>query len=85
MALVTYECCLCGDQISPTQQNIHKLDPCGLVIYANINEDIDDGLEQMFFCHYECFKAAMDPGTRIHLVLEDQVAEKPYFRAKRNR
>ena len=71
MSLVTYECCLCGDSI----KDGHRLDPCGLVIYANIDEDIDDEREQMFFCHYECFKAAMDSGTRVHLVLEDQVAE----------
>lgn len=75
MSLVTYQCCLCGDQILPSQQNIHRLDPCGLYIISNIMEDDDKQLEQMFFYHYECFRDAMDSGTRIHLVLEDQVAE----------
>ena len=79
MSLVSYECCQCGESIKED----HKLDPCGLVIYANIDEDIDDGREQLFYVHFLCFKSVMDPGTRVHLNLEDQVAEKPYFRANR--
>jgi len=72
MSLVTYECCLCNE---PIEDGSHTLDPCGLVIYANIDKDINDDREQLFFVHFLCWKAAMDSGTRVHLVLEDQVAE----------
>ena len=68
MALVNYECCICGDSIDKDSQ----LDPCGLLIYSNINKDECEQLEQMFFCHYECFRRSMDSGVRIHLDFEDQ-------------
>jgi len=69
MALVTHQCCFCGDNI---EENAHKLDPCGVVIYTNLDKADDEQLEQMFFCHYECFRNVMDSGTRVHLNLEDQ-------------
>jgi len=71
MSMTTTQCCLCGLVI---EENAHKLDPCGLYIISSILEDEDKQLEQMFFCHYECFRDAMDSGTRIHLVL-NQIAE----------
>jgi len=51
---------------------MHKLDPCAVAIYSNIDKDQDEQLEQMFFCHYECFRAIMDSGTRPYLNLEYQ-------------
>jgi len=79
MVKVTHQCCFCGNNIEET----HKLDPCAVAIYSNLDKEIDEQLEQMFFCHYECFRMAMDAGTRVHLNLEDQVVEKPYFKANR--
>ena len=70
MVKVTHQCCFCGDNIDSDSQ----LDPCGIVIYTNIDKGECEQREQMFFCHYECFRDVMDSGTRIHLVL-DQVAE----------
>jgi len=72
MSMTILQCCLCGESI---EENAHKLDPCGLYIISNIMEDDDKQNEQMFFCHYVCFRDALDSGTRVHLVLEDQVAE----------
>ena len=69
MALVRYQCCFCGENIDET----HKLDPCITAIYTNLDKHESQQLEQMFFCHYECFRASMESGVRVHLNLEDQL------------
>jgi len=66
--MVRYQCCFCGNNIEET----HKLDPCATAIYTNLDKEQDEQLEQMFFCHYTCFKAVMESGTRVHLNLEGQ-------------
>jgi len=66
--MVRHQCCFCGNNI----EEMHKLDPCAVAIYSNIDKDQDEQLEQMFFCHYECFRAIMDSGTRPYLNLEYQ-------------
>jgi len=78
MALTFMHCSLCGESI---EEKAHKLDPCGLYIISNIMEEEDKQNENLFFCHYECFRMAMDAGTRVHLNLEDQVIKKSYFRS----
>jgi len=67
MVMVRHQCCFCGNNIEET----HKLDPCGIIIYTNLDKEIDGQLEQMFFSHYECFHDAMDSGTRMYLNFEE--------------
>jgi len=66
--MVRHQCCFCGDNIEETD----GLDPCAVAIWTNIDKKQDEQLEQMFFCHYVCFRNIMDSGTRLYLNLEDQ-------------
>lgn len=68
MALVTYECCFCGDHISEESE----FDPCFVSIVSNLDKDENQQLEQMFFCHYTCFKNSMDSSVSMYLNFEDQ-------------
>ncbi len=69
MALVRYHCAICGGSIEEGSQ----FDPCGVQIFSNLNKPESQQLEQMFFCHYNCFKGSLEPGTREYLNFEDQV------------
>jgi hypothetical protein len=69
MALVRYHCAICGDSIDEGSQ----FDPCGVSIFSNLDKDESQQLEQMFFCHYACFRNTLEPGTRMYLNFEDQV------------
>ena len=69
MALVTYHCAICGESIDRGS----KFDPCGVSIFSNLDKHESQQLEQMFFCHYECFRGSLEPGVREYLNFEDQV------------
>ena len=67
MSLVKFQCCICGDNIDRDS----PVDPCGLILYTNI--DIDDGKEpdQLFFCRNECFFKSIDSEVFMRLNPED--------------
>ncbi len=67
MSLVRYQCCICGEHIKLGA----KLDPCGVSIVSNLDRPESEQFEQMFFCHYRCFKGSLDYGTSMHLNFED--------------
>lgn len=69
MALVRYQCAICGDSIDEDSQ----FDPCGISIFSNLDKDESQQLEQLFFTHYECFRNSLEPGTRMYLDFEGQV------------
>jgi len=68
MALVTYECCFCGEHIDENS----KLDPCFVTLDSNFEDEENQQLEQGFFAHYICFKNSLHPGVAMHLNFEDQ-------------
>ena len=68
MALVRFQCCICGEHIEKGS----RLDPCYVSIVSNLDKDASQQLEQMFFCHYECFRGRLIPGVREYLNFEDQ-------------
>ena len=68
MSLVAFQCSICGHNIDKTS----SLDPCGVSIFSNLDEDESQQLEQMFFCHYECFRGCLDTGVQEYLNFEDQ-------------
>jgi len=68
MALVRYQCAICGKSIDEDSQ----FDPCGVSIFSNLNKPESQQLEQMFFTNYECFKDSLEPGVREYLNFEDQ-------------
>ncbi len=68
MSLVAFQCSICGHNIDKTS----LLDPCGVSIFSNLDKDESQQLEQMFFCHYECFRGCLDTGVREYLNFEDQ-------------
>ncbi len=68
MALVRFQCCICGEHIEKGS----RLDPCYVSIVSNLDEPASKQREQAFFSHYECFRNSMDSGVSIHLNLEDQ-------------
>ena len=68
MVLISYECCFCGKQINEKS----KLDPCGVSIVSNLDKGESQPLEQMLFCHYQCFRNLLRPGVRMYLNFEDQ-------------
>ncbi len=74
MSRVVLQCSICGNEIDPHSEKLHKRDPCGLYIITNILEDEDEKrLEEAFYCHYQCIKGALaGPGS---LNLEDQDSE----------
>ncbi len=67
MALVNVECSICGKNIDKSS----KLDPCSIALYTNIDKDDSEQLEQIFFCHYECFLNTLDSEVRDHLQKTD--------------
>ena len=69
MALVNYHCAICGKSIDKDSQ----FAPCGVSIFSNLDKEMSDQLEQMFFCHYKCFRGSLEPGVRDYLNFEDQV------------
>jgi hypothetical protein len=69
MALVRYQCAICGESIDEGS----KLDPCGVSIFSDFNKETSEQLEQMFFCHYECFRDSLDSSVREYLNFENQV------------
>jgi len=69
MALVRYRCAICGESIDKGS----RFDPCGVSIFSNLDKEMSDQLEQMFFVHYKCFKGSLEPGVREYLNFEDQV------------
>ena len=68
MALVRYQCCICGENIEEGS----NLDPCYVSIVPNLEEPTSKQLRQAFFAHYECFRNSLDPSVRMHLNFEDQ-------------
>jgi len=68
MALVNFECSICGKSIDKDS----KLDPCAITIYTNIDKDESEQLEQIFFSHYECFRGALQSDLCEMLNLEDR-------------
>ena len=68
MVIVNFQCCICGKSIDRDSQ----VDPCGVTIFSNMDEDEIEQSEQTFFCHYQCFKSSMDLSLRQYLRLEDQ-------------
>ncbi len=74
MSKVVLQCSICGNEIDPHSDKLHKLDPCGLYIVTNILEEDDDKrLEQAFYCHYNCIKGTLVEAD--YLNLEDQDSE----------
>ncbi len=70
MSRVVLQCSICGNEIDPHSEKLHKLDPCGLYIVTNILEDDDDKrLEQAFYCHYDCIEGTL--ANEGNLNLED--------------
>jgi hypothetical protein len=68
MSRVVLQCSICGNEIDPHSDKLHKLDPCGLYIVTNILEDDDDKrLEQAFYAHYECIKGALAREDSLNL------------------
>ena len=68
MSLVAFQCSICGHNIDKTS----PLDPCGVSIFSNLDKDESQQLEQMFFCHYACFRACLDSGVQEYPNFEDQ-------------
>ena len=77
MALVTYECCICGGSIEET----HKFDPCYMQIHTNMGGDDEEQLEQGFFCHYECFKGIMDYDGHLNLEGQEEYTAGQYLQS----
>jgi hypothetical protein len=68
MVRVVLQCNICGNEIDPHSEGLHKLDPCGLYIVTNILEDDDDKrLEQAFYAHYQCIKGALADKEYLNL------------------
>lgn len=68
MALVTYQCCFCGEHVDENSE----LNPCFIQIDSNFGMEESEQLRQAFFCHYGCFKSSLDPGVAMHLNFEGQ-------------
>lgn len=53
-------CVFCGEAIRPT-----GFDPCQLVLITNWTEPREHQLEQVFFCHADCFRRAVPPNVPL--------------------
>ncbi len=68
MSKVVLQCSICGNEIDPHSEKLHKRDPCGLYIITNILEDDESKrLEQAFYAHYECIKSALADSDSLNL------------------
>ena len=72
MARVVLQCSICGNEIDPHSEDLHKLDPCGLYVITNILEEADSKrLEQAFYCHYDCIKGTLADSDSLNLEGQD--------------
>ena len=79
MAMVTYECFICGGSIDAS----NKLDPCYLQIDTNMGGDEEEKLEQGFFCHYDCFKGIMNNDGHLNLEGQDGSVAYNYLQSEK--
>ncbi len=73
MARVVLQCSICGNEIDPHSEKLHKLDPCGLYFVTNIlEEEADKRFEQAFYCHYGCFKGILASPESLNLEEQEE-------------
>jgi hypothetical protein len=65
--MVEYQCCLCKDRVSATDQQ-SELDPCALILISNIDKQRGDQKEQEFFCHFECFRKTVNNDGILYIM-----------------
>lgn len=54
---IRYQCCICKGSLNISAGGeAGSLDPCALILVANIDRDWRDQKEQTFYCHFECFR-----------------------------
>lgn len=59
-------CCFCNENII-----ISDIDPCDINIMANWDKPGHaNKRDQMFWCHYECFRSKMHKNVAPYLMLE---------------
>ena len=55
----TCQCCFCGEGIAE-DADAHELDPCAVILVGNWKKAPDRQVDQQYFCHLACFKAAVE-------------------------
>jgi len=67
MAKVSFTCCFCGSEIEEDK----RIDPSAVSIFGKfLNNKHPEQNEQMFFCHYKCFKDAVQPQFSAYMTLD---------------
>jgi hypothetical protein len=81
MTALVHRCCICHSAI-PVNGGAHPLDPCALVLVANIDKAYADQKEQTFFCHFECF-GKMNAMDSVLYIAEPNYSTNGEFAAER--
>lgn len=51
-----YQCCICKQKITSEDKRRNEHNPCALTVTTNWDGNVMEQKEQIFFCHFDCFK-----------------------------
>lgn len=62
-----YQCCFCKNGIEEDVTGHNLLDPCALIIVANIDQSHPNQKEQALYCHFDCFRKVLDNDNLLYI------------------
>lgn len=65
-----YECCICKET-APHEGGASPLDPCALILVSSVGEPRDRHKEQVFYCHFECFRRLVNDDGILYITEPD--------------
>ena len=63
---MNYQCCICK-----AKSELKDLDPCSLTLRTNIDQKVNNQKEQIFYCHFECFRKIIDDDGILYIMDKD--------------
>lgn len=62
-----YQCCFCKNGIEEGVKVNNLLDPCALIIVANIDQSRPNQKEQKLYCHFDCFRKVLNDDNLLYI------------------
>lgn len=62
-----YQCCFCKNGIEEGVKVHNSLDPCALIIVANIDQSRPNQKEQELYCHFDCFRKVLNDDNLLYI------------------
>lgn len=72
-----YQCCICKQKITSEDKRRNEHNPCALTVTTNWDGNVMEQKEQIFFCHFDCFKTFYGDDSAFYL--QDMATPKESF------